>query len=120
MKAHIDYTEFGQINIDGIVYEYDVVIRQDGSVEKRNKKLSREVYGTSHTLSLEEAEFIYEEGTQDLIIGSGQYGVLELSVEAANYFKERGVQIKMLSTPESMEVWNDSGNTSIGVFHITC
>jgi hypothetical protein len=120
MRPHIDYTEFGQINIDGVVYEYDVLIRLDGTLEKRNKKLSKKVYGTSHTLSVDEAQFIYESGAEQLIIGSGQYGVLELSPEAASFFKEKGIEIKKEKTPISAETWNDTSSQAIGLFHVTC
>jgi len=120
MKSHIDYTEFGQINIDGIVYEHDIVIHKDGTVEPRKKKLSKKVYGTSHTMSVDEAKYIYEEGASDLIIGCGQYGILELSTEAASYFKEKGVRIEMKPTPESAKIWNSSGDGAIAIFHVTC
>jgi hypothetical protein len=120
MKPHIDYTEFGQINIDGKVFEYDVVIRLDGTLERRNKKLSKRVYGTSHTLSVDEAKDLYEAGAEYLIIGSGQYGVLELSPEAANFLKEKGITITIDKTPESAEVWNELEGNVIGLFHVTC
>lgn len=56
-------------------------------VKKRKKKLSKEQYGTSHTVSLAEAEHIFDESAERLIIGSGQYGNVKLSDEAERYFK---------------------------------
>ena len=41
MKPVIDSTQFGSITIEGKKYEKDVMIRMDGSVEKRYKKLSK-------------------------------------------------------------------------------
>lgn len=73
MKPVIDYTEFGCISIDGQRYEHDVVIRLDGSVEKRKKNLSKEKYGTSHRVSLDEAHHLYEAGAERMIVGAGQY-----------------------------------------------
>lgn len=35
----IDHTAFGEITIDGKIYEYDVIIRLSGEVVKRKKKL---------------------------------------------------------------------------------
>src|SRR5713226_2543910 len=72
MKPSIDQTSFGSITIEGTVFEHDVIIRLNGQVEKRKKKLSKAVYGTSHIMSLAEAKHVYEKGTQRLIIGSGQ------------------------------------------------
>jgi hypothetical protein len=53
MKPTIDQTTFGSITIEGTVFNNDVLIRQDGRIKKRKKKLSKALYGTSHTLSLD-------------------------------------------------------------------
>lgn len=55
------------------------MIRLDGDVRIRKKKLSREVYGTSHIISLKEAKHIFDKGAEKLIIGSGQEGIVKLS-----------------------------------------
>jgi hypothetical protein len=120
MRPHIDYTEFGLINIDGKIYEHDVLIRINGKIEKRKKKLSKKVYGTSHTISLDEAEYIFEEGAEQLIIGCGQYGVLELSPEAMEFFRKKKVEVIMDKTPASTGIWNSAKVDSIGLFHVTC
>lgn len=120
MRPHLDSTSFGWIEVDGERYEHDVLIRLDGTVEKRKKKLSKRVYGTSHTVSLDEAKHIYECGAARLIVGSGQYDTVRLSEEAADYFRRRDVEVRLLSTPESLAVWNDAAKDSIGLFHVTC
>ena len=68
----IERTTFGTITIDGKTYEHDVIIRLSGEVARRKKKLSKKYYGTSHVLSKDEAKFIYEDGCEQLILGSGQ------------------------------------------------
>ena len=70
----IEGTKFGSITIDRKTYEHDVVIRLSGEVVKRKKKLSKKYYGTSHVLSKDEAKFVFEEGCEQFIIGSGQIG----------------------------------------------
>jgi len=120
MKPKIDKTKFGSITVDGEKYENDIFIRLDGSVAKRKKKLSKELYGTSHILSLAEAEYIYEAGTEKLIIGSGQSGMVTLSKEAEAFFKEKRCKVKLLPTPQAIERWNRSKGQTIGLFHITC
>ena len=47
----IDATEFGAITVNGKAYDHDVIIRLSGAVEKRRKRLSKELYGTSHIVS---------------------------------------------------------------------
>ena len=56
MKPKIEATTFGSITIDGREIENDVILTLDGSVKKRKKKLSKKVYGTSHTVSRDEAK----------------------------------------------------------------
>jgi hypothetical protein len=68
----IDSTQFGSITVDGETYAHDVVVRLSGKVEKRKKKLSKKIFGTSHVMSLPEAEFVYEKGSDLLVLGTGQ------------------------------------------------
>jgi hypothetical protein len=56
-----------------------VIIRLDGQVEKRKKKLSKAVYGTSHT---------------------SQHGRVALSQEAAAYFARHRCQVELLPTTD--------------------
>jgi hypothetical protein len=120
MHPHLDRTSFGWLEVDGERYEHDVLIRLDGTVEKRKKKLSKRVYGTSHTISLDEAKHICERGAAMLIVGSGQYDTVRLSEEAAQYFRQRDVEVRLMSTPEALAVWNEAPKHSIGLFHVTC
>jgi hypothetical protein len=121
MKPRIDNTSFGSITIDHITFKHDVIISLDGQVKKRKKKLSKAVYGTSHTISLEEAKHVYEKKAKSLIIGAGQYSRISLSDEAREFLKKQNCQVKLFSTKEAIEAWNKtkSGKT-IGLFHITC
>lgn len=120
MKPSIDQTAFGSITIEGTVFEHDVLIRLNGQVKKRKKKLSKAIYGTSHTLSLDEARHVYEDGAQRLIIGTGQYDNVRLSEEAADYFKHKQCPVELSPTPEAIRTWNQSEGGAIGLFHVTC
>lgn len=120
MKPKIDKTKFGSITIAGERHENDVVIRLDGKVEKRKKKLSKELYGTSHIVSLAEAEYVYEAGAEKLIFGTGQTGMARLSDEAADYLKRQNCQAELLPTPKAINAWNEAKGAVIGLFHITC
>ncbi len=120
MKPNIDQTTFGSITIEGSIFEHDVLIRLNGQVEKRKKKLSKAVYGTSHIVSLAEAKHVYEKGAQRLIIGSGQYGNVTLSQEAADYFARKHCRADLQPTPEAIRSWNESEGPVVGLFHVTC
>ncbi|MDD2439841.1 MAG: Mth938-like domain-containing protein [Methanosarcinaceae archaeon] len=120
MQPKIDSTSFGSIRVDGKKYGHDILIRRDGTVEKRKKILSKEIYGTSHLLSLEEARHIYESGTEKIIIGTGQTGFVELSIEAEAFFKAKQCKVELLPTPEAIKNWNKSKGKLAAMFHITC
>ncbi len=120
MRPRIDGTQFGSITIDGSNIEHDVLIRLSGEIKKRKKKLSKAVYGTSHTISLDEAEYIFEEGTKQLIVGAGQNGMVTLSDEASEYFKKKGVRVDLSPTPDAIRQWNKAKGSAVGLFHVTC
>jgi hypothetical protein len=120
MKPHINGTTFGSITIAHEEYEHDVIIRLNSEVEKRKKKLSKAIYGTSHIVSLAEAQYIYEHGAQRVIVGTGQGGNVTLSEEAANYFKQMQCKVQLLPTPQAIRVWNEAEGAVLGLFHVTC
>ena len=120
MRPEIDATTFGSITIEGKTFEHDVLIRLNGEIEKRKKKLSKAIYGTSHVVSLDEAKFVYEKGTKRLIVGSGQDGNVELSNEAADYFERKHCKVDLSPTPRAIGTWNKAEGDVIGLFHVTC
>ena len=120
MNPTIDGTVFGSITIADSEYNHDVIIRLNGEVKKRKKKLSKALYGTSHIVSLAEAQYVYEAGAQRLIVGTGQGGNVTLSDEAANYFKHMQCEAQLLPTPKAIRAWNEAQGAVIGLFHVTC
>ena len=120
MKPKINSTSFGSIMINDVLYNNDVVISLSGQVGKRRKKLSKAVYGTSHTLSVEEIEHVYEDGAEKLIVGTGQFGLVKLSDEAAKFLESRRCVCLLYPTPRAVKEWNSTWAASIGLFHVTC
>jgi hypothetical protein len=120
MNPKIDGSEFGSITIGGQRIDHDVLILLSGEVAKRRKKLSKAVYGTSHIVSLAEAEFIYEKGAERLIVGAGQNGMVELSPEATKYFAGHKIEVELSPTSEALVRWNKAKGKVIGLFHVTC
>ncbi len=120
MKPKIDKTKFGSITVSGEKYEHDILIRLNGKVKKRKKKLSKKVFGTSHIVSLAEAEHVYEDGAKRLIIGSGQSGMVKLSPQAEAFFQKKKCAVELLPTPEATRCWNEAEGPAVGLFHVTC
>ena len=120
MKPKIEATTFGSITIEGREIENDVILRLDGSLKKRKKKLSKKIYGTSHTISLDEAKYVYEKGAELLIIGTGQYDLVGLSEKAKKYLEKRDCRVQLVATPKAIRAWNKAEGKVIALFHVTC
>jgi hypothetical protein len=120
MKPQIQNTEFGSITIGRDKIHHDVFISLRGNVNRRKKKLSKRLFGTSHILSLDEARYIFETDANEIIIGSGQSGKLRLSEEATDFFDEKRCKVKLMPTPEAINYWNRYEGHAVGLFHITC
>ena len=116
----IEGTSFGSITIDGKTYDHDVVIRLHGTIAKRKKKLSKKLYGTSHVVSEDEAKFVFEKGSELLVLGSGQEGNMRLSPEAETYLTKKGCKVVIQPTPEALRIFNNARGKKIGLFHVTC
>jgi hypothetical protein len=120
MNPKISHTSFGSITVEDQEYDFDIVINSKCLVSKRKKKLSKAVYGTSHTLSKEEIKYVYEKKAHEIIIGTGQYGRVELSDEASEYLKKQNCVPVLMPTQEAIQYWNKHRGKAVGLFHITC
>ena len=120
MKPKINSTSFGSITVNEKTFENDILIRMNGKIKKRRKKLSKKVYGTSHKISLAEAKYIYEKGAEKIIIGTGQTGYVKFSKKASKFFEKKNLKTKLLRTPKAIKLWNESKGNIIAMFHVTC
>jgi hypothetical protein len=116
----INNTQFGSITVDGKTYDHDVIIRLSGDIEKRKKNLSKEKYGTSHIISKDEAKFVYEEGCEVVIVGTGQQDNVRLSPEASEYLSKKGCTVLLQPTPEAIHSFNEMRRRKVGLMHVTC
>lgn len=117
MKAR--FVGFGEIEIDGHSYDFDVVIDK-GKIRKRKKKPSktyREQYG--HTpLSVDE-EIPW--GGKRLIVGTGAYGRLPIMPEFLDEARQRGIKIMAVPTDEACGlISKKEGKKVRAILHVTC
>jgi hypothetical protein len=108
---------FGSIRIDGISYDYDIVIDR-GKVRKRKKKASkkfREAFG--HTpLSLEEG---IPWKCHRLVVGTGT-GALPVMKEVQAEAKRRKVELSIVPTEQAIELLKQKPSHTNAVLHVTC
>jgi hypothetical protein len=120
MRPKIEDAWFGSITVEGNRYEHDIIIRLSGKVRRRNKQLSKAVYGTSHILSLAEIKDLHRKRAERLIIGAGFEGQAHLSPEAAEFLEKKGCRVDLSPTPEAIACWNEAEGNVIALFHLTC
>lgn len=108
---------FGSIRIDGVTYNYDVVIDR-GEVLKRKKKQSkkfREEFG--HTpLSVEEK---IPWKCKRLVIGTGT-GALPVMKEVKKEGNRRNVELVIVPTAEAIKLLEDDPKKTNAILHVTC
>jgi hypothetical protein len=123
MKPRIDATEFGSTTVEGAVFDHDVVISPDGDVSKRKKKLSKAAYGTSHTISLQEAKYVYRQaaGADRLIVGAGgRTAECSYRPRRSDFLARKACEIVLLPTPQVIGIWNETEGRAVGLFHVPC
>ena len=109
---------FGAIQIDGVVYEHDLVIDR-GQVRKRKKSASKEFrafYG--HTpLSIKE-DIPWH--CRRLVVGTGAQGSLPVMDEVRKEADRRHVELVSLPTAEAIALLNGGGKDTNSILHVTC
>jgi hypothetical protein len=109
---------FGSIEIDGEVYEHDVVI-DCGRIRKRKKRVSRkfrERFG--HTPLSQEEEIPWK--CRRLIAGSGKYGALPVMDEVKLEARRRDVEIAILPTAAAIKEFGKNPAKTNAILHLTC
>jgi len=110
-----DYS-FGQITINDQQYTKDVEVRWNGEVLDwwRNQ---------GHVFALTDLERSLEQQPEVIILGTGVYGVAQVSVEVEKEMEKLGVELIIEKTGEAVKVFNKeqgAGKKVIGLFHLTC
>ena len=109
---------FGSIEIDGTVYDKDVLIDR-GEVRKRKKRLSKRYRGQfGHTPVSNEERIPWK--CRRLVIGSGKYGSLPVMEEVKREARRRNVALVILPTDEALDVLRKKSAKTNAILHVTC
>jgi hypothetical protein len=114
----IEKFSFGSIRIDGVSYDYDVVI-EHGDVRKRKKKASKELRSEFCHTPLSLAENI-PWNCRRLVVGTGASGALPVMDEVRSEANKRGVELVVVPTEQAVELLNRHPKETNAVLHITC
>jgi hypothetical protein len=116
---HVDAYEFGQITIDGVAYDRDVVVDR-GRIRNRKKgpsKPRKDEFGHTPLTAAEEIPW----KAQRLWIGTGAHGRLPVTDDLREEARRRGVELFMKPTPELVPLINRSlpPDTNL-ILYVTC
>ena len=114
----IEKFSFGEITIDGVTYEHDVVIDR-GKLRKRNKKPSkkfRDAYAHTPLSAAEEIPW----NCRRLVIGTGAYGNLPVMKDVKQEAARRDLELLVLPTAEAIKALRTASRHTNAILHITC
>jgi len=114
----IDNYYFGTITIDGEKYNKDVEVRWTGEVLGWRRE-------QGHVFALIDLERALEQKPEVLILGTGAYGVAQVSKEVKQAMKKQDIKLIIDKTGEAIRVFNEiikqnNDKRVIGLFHLTC
>jgi len=118
MPVHVEKFSFGSIQIDGMIYEYDLIIDR-GEVRKRKKKASkryRDAYG--HTPVSVEESIPWQ--CRRLVVGTGAEGRLPVMPEVQKDARLRKVELVVLPTEDAIAILNRGDPHTNAILHVTC
>jgi hypothetical protein len=117
-RMQIEKFSFGQITVDGMTYEHDVVI-DHGKIRKRNKKPSKKFRDAYAHTPLSTAEEIPWK-CRRLVIGTGAYGHLPVMDEVKQEATRRDLELVVLPTAEAIKALRKASKHTNAILHITC
>ena len=113
-----DRYEFGSIQIDGVIYEHDVVMA-GGSIRKRKKKPSKRFRSSYGHTPLSAAEDI-PWNCRRLVVGTGAHGALPIMEEVRREAQARHVELVMAPTAQAIEELVRESQGTNAILHVTC
>ena len=115
----IEEYSFGTIRINGNVYSKDLWLI-NGKIDKRDKSIAKDKFGTSHKICVKELKKIVTKKTKKVIIGSGASGLVTLTEKALKFLDDRDIKLEIYRTSDpflkKIEICEDDS----GIIHLTC
>ena len=115
---HFEKFSFGSIRIDGVTYEYDLVIDR-GEIRKRRKNASkpyRDAYGHTPLSASEDIPW----HCRRLVVGTGAEGRLPVMDEVRKEAQLRKVELLSVPTQDAIAILKAGGKGVNAILHVTC
>lgn len=111
----IESYKFGEIEIDGVVYRNDVIVRNKDLISNWRRL-------KGHSLELKDLEDVLAEPPHVLVIGQGAYGRMVVPEKTRRNLENIGIQVITLPTAEACEEYNRLSKDQIvfAALHLTC
>jgi len=111
----IDAYDFGRIVVDGKAYTSDVIIFPDRVKANWWRK-------EGHALHIEDIESVINEKPDVLIVGTGKYGILNVSSQTREYIESNGITMIIEPTDKACELYNKIARDkkAVAALHLTC
>jgi len=120
-KIKIDHCEFGEISVGG--KKFHQILISNNQVFERDEEKLKEMFNSSHFIGDWEKEMLFAVNPEVVIIGNGFNGVLRVDDKLVQEAKERGIQLIIDYTPQSVVLYNqlvDEGKRVNCLIHTTC
>jgi glucokinase len=111
---------FGEITVGKESYSRDIYISVGGKVKKREERLAKELYGSSHAVGPKELEKVCKGGPEVLFIGAGKAAKVELTEDACRFLAQRSIHYDIQPTVKAAESYNRSKLRKAALMHVTC
>jgi hypothetical protein len=115
----IDSYKFGQMVINRIEYNSDLIVFQDKVKDKWWRK-------EGHELNFEDiSDVLFKQKPDILIVGTGWAGKMNVSDEVAKKIRALGIELIAKSTSEAVKIFNElvekqREKVIVAAFHLTC
>ena len=114
----VEWVGPGEVKVNGRRKVEDVVVREDGSVRKRRKKLSLKTHGSTHLISAEEVRFICKGKPRVLIVGTGTEGRVDVGDDAKEWLKKKNINLICKQSEEAVVEFGHTAEPAALLLHV--
>ncbi len=107
---------FGKIVFNNKEWNEDLEIRTNGKAKERGYRPE------NHLIETKETNRHIDDNTELLIVGTGQYGKLEVSEDSKKLLEGKEINLLTAKSPKAIQLYNDQEDKSVvtAVIHSTC